>query len=146
MLHALVMPLLVLVIGLGLMGCASRTAEPLPEPASPEERPVYVLAPATCDQFLEDAESPPLLASEGLEEDLPVYPSSEQAREAIAEREARKQLPAGLWRVYRLEGNWDTDVVEPAPGEKRMRHPARLRSLEQDEDGLAPSLAEPVRL
>ena len=39
-----------------------------------------------------------------------------------------KLLP-GLWRVYRLEGVWEEDVVEVRPGEWRMRRPAQLVAL-----------------
>ena len=35
----------------------------------------------------------------------------------------------GLWRVYRLEGVWEEDVVEVRPGEWRMRRPAQLIAL-----------------
>ena len=34
-----------------------------------------------------------------------------------------------FWRVYRLEGVWEEDVVEVRPGEWRMRRPAQLIAL-----------------
>ena len=44
------------------------------------------------------------------------------------------QLAPGLWRVYRLDGVWEEDVVEVEPGQWRMRRPARLVALPSPRD------------
>ena len=70
-----------------------------------------------------------LLASEGRYEDLPVFCTEEMARMLEERLEHDHELLPGLWRVYRLEGVWEEDVVEVRPGEWRMRRPAQLIAL-----------------
>lgn len=131
----LLLPLLLCVVGMSLAGCAPARIVPAPSPAPAalDAHPVYVLAPSSYSRYLDNVQKGALLASEGEEENLPVYPSAGKARAAMDAQVAAKRLPAGLWRVYRLEGTWEEDVVEPAPGEKRMRRPARLLPAEENE-------------
>ena len=92
---------------LGVSGCGEKRTlgeEPVPVQRS-ECGGIFVLAPASYMQYIQHDEAT-LLASEGRYEDLP-----------------------GLWRVYRLEGVWEEDVVEVRPGEWRMRRPAQLIAL-----------------
>lgn len=67
-------------------------------------------------------------------EDLPVYCTEEMARMFEATLEHDQQLAPGLWRVYRLDGVWEEDVVEVEPGQWRMRRPARLIALSSPRD------------
>ena len=66
---------------------------------------------------------------EGRYEDLPVFCTEEMARMLEERLEHDHELLPGLWRVYRLEGVWEEDVVEVRPGEWRMRRPAQLIAL-----------------
>lgn len=112
-----------------LEGCAAQTPPPPPPIEEAQVEHVYVLAPATLMLYL-DTSNPPLLASEGLDEDLPVFTSLSAAREWLQTEEAEKRLVSGLWQVYRLEGSWKNDVTEAPCGEYRMRHPARIYPLQ----------------
>ena len=103
---------------LGVSGCGEKRTlgeEPVPVQRS-ECGGIFVLAPASYMQYIQHDEAT-LLASEGRYEDLPVFCTEEMA------------LLPGLWRVYRLEGVWEEDVVEVRPGEWRMRRPAQLIAL-----------------
>lgn len=83
---------------------------------------IFVLAPASYMQYIQHDEAT-LLASEGRYEDLPVFCTEEMARMLEERLEHDHELLPGLWRVYRLEGVWEEDVVEVRPGEWRMRPP-----------------------
>lgn len=145
--YALLLLPAVCVAGVILAGCAA--VPPVPEapvlPVVSVDHPVYVLAPASYSRYLSGGHQEVLLASEGEEEDLPVYRTTDEARSAMEAQVSAKELPVGLWRVYRLEGSWEEDVVEPAPGKKRMRRPARLLSAEEDgERPLSPPASCPA--
>ena len=104
---------------LGVSGCGEKRTlgeEPVPVQRS-ECGGIFVLAPASYMQYIQHDEAT-LLASEGRYEDLPVFCT-----------EHDHELLPGLWRVYRLEGVWEEDVVEVRPGEWRMRRPAQLIAL-----------------
>lgn len=144
--YALLLLPAVCVAGVILAGCAA--VPPVPEKTAPAVavgHPVYVLAPASYSRYLSGGQQEALLASEGEEEDLPVYRTTDEARTAMEAQVSARELPVGLWRVYRLEGTWEEDVVEPAPGKKRMRRPARLLSIEEGgERPLSPPAACPA--
>lgn len=106
-----------------LDGCAPKTQPPPVE--EPVVEYVYVLGPATMMLYLDET-NPPMLASEGTDEDLPVFASREDARQWLETEVSANRLAPDIWRVYRLEGTWGTDVVQAENGEPRMRHPARL--------------------
>lgn len=108
-----------------LSGCASRNQPETEVPPEPEASYVYVLAPASLMVHL-DAKNPPLLEANGLPEDLPVFASREDAKKWLEAEVSNDRIIAGLWRIYRLEGQWPTDVVETEGGECRMRHAARI--------------------
>lgn len=115
---------------LGVSGCGEKKIigeEPLPVQRS-ECAGIFVLAPASYMEYIHDDEAA-LLASEGRWEDLPVYCTEEMARLYERRLELDRELVPGLWRVYRLDGVWEEDVVEVAPGHWRMRRPARLIPL-----------------
>ncbi len=115
---------------LGVSGCAEKkiySEEPVPVERS-ECEGIFVLAPASYMQYIQHDEAT-LLASEGRHEDLPVFCTEEMARMIERRLEHDHELLPGLWRVYRLEGVWEKDVVEVQPGEWRMRRPARLIAL-----------------
>ena len=120
---------------LGGSGCGEKklvSEEPLPVQRS-ECAGIFVLAPASYMQYIQHDEAT-LLASEGRMEDLPVYCTEEMARMFEATLEHDQQLAPGLWRVYRLDGVWEEDVVEVEPGQWRMRRPARLIALSSPRD------------
>ncbi len=115
---------------LGVSGCGEKKIlieEPVQEERS-ECKGIFVLAPASYMQYIQHDEAT-LLASEGRYEDLPVFCTEEMARMIEQRLEQDHELLPGLWRVYRLEGLWEEDVVEVQPGEWRMRRPARLIAL-----------------
>lgn len=116
---------------LGIFGCSQKklvSEEPLPTPRS-ECPGIFVLAPASYMQYVDDEDQPLLLASEGRREDLPVYCTEQMARTLEARLEADHEIAPGLWQVYQLDGVWEEDVVEAAPGQWRMRRPGRLTPL-----------------
>lgn len=109
-------------------GCASKT----PQPEAPIQQArvnfVYVLAPASLMLYM-DASNPPLLSGEGLPENLPVFPTREAARKWLDNEVREDRIIPGLWRIYRLEATWTTDVVTQDDGEARMRRAARVYPL-----------------
>ena len=114
----------------GVSGCGEKRTlgeEPVPVQRS-ECGGIFVLAPASYMQYIQHDEAT-LLASEGRYEDLPVFCTEEMARMLEERLEHDHELLPGLWRVYRLEGVWEEDVVEVRPGEWRMRRPAQLIAL-----------------
>lgn len=115
---------------LGVSGCGEKkllSEEPVPVEHS-ESEGIFVLAPAAYMQYIQHDEAT-LLASEGRQDDLPVFRTAEMARLSEGRLEHDHELLPGLWRVYRLEGIWEEDVVEVQPGEWRMRRPTRLIAL-----------------
>lgn len=110
-----------------LDGCAASTPPPPPVEEAQVEH-VYVLGPSSLMLYL-DSKNPPLLGSEGLDENLPVFASLHEAQQWLQTEEAEKRLVTGLWQVYILEGSWKTDVTQAPCGEPRMRHPARIYPL-----------------
>ena len=115
---------------LGVSGCGEKRTlgeEPVPVQRS-ECGGIFVLAPASYMQYIQHDEAT-LLASEGRYEDVPVCCTEEMARMLEERLEHDHELLPGLWRVYRLEGVWEEDVVEVRPGEWRMRRPAQLIAL-----------------
>ena len=117
----------------GLAACAalgacapkSELPPPVPEVSTSRCEAIFVLAPTGFMRYMDLSEYP-MLASEGREQDLPVFCSSAEARTERDERVAAERLPLNFWSVFRLEGQWETDVVEVEPGLFRMRHPATL--------------------
>lgn len=107
-----------------LVACAKKPEPVAPAPTSACEA-IFVLAPAGYTLFT-SADLVPLLASEGQEQDLPVFCTAGNALEAMRELEAAKELPPGFWQIFRLEGNWESEVVQTESGAFRMRHPATL--------------------
>ena len=98
---------------LGVSGCGEKRTlgeEPVPVQRS-ECGGIFVLAPASYMQYIQHDEAT-LLASEGRYEDLPVFCTEETARMLEERLEHDHELLPGLWRVYRLEGVWEEDVVE----------------------------------
>lgn len=136
-----ILPRLLLILPFGAVflmlatvsGCSVKKPLP-PEPALETVskcEAIFVLAPSHFMRYM-DPESYPLLASEGREQDLAVYCTVQEARNYQQTLTEAKQLPENFWSVYRLDGLWETDVVEPEPGEFRMRHPARLYTNPED--------------
>lgn len=108
---------------LGISGCGEKRTlgeEPVPVQRS-ECDGIFVLAPASYMQYIQHNEAT-LLASEGRYEDLPVFCTEEMARMLEERLEHDHKLLPGLWRVYRLEGVWEEDVVEVRPSSSRFRH------------------------
>lgn len=120
---------LAMAVCLGLSGCAERrTGSPLADapPAPPSACPgIFVLAPAAYMQYIREND-PVLLASEGRQTDLAVYCTAEEAITTERTLEEDCLLAPGIWRLYRLQGVWEQDVVEVAPGLWRMRRPSEL--------------------
>ncbi|MEG1609747.1 MAG: DVU_2496 family lipoprotein [Bilophila sp.] len=123
---------LAMAVCLGLSGCAEkRTGSTLadvqpPAKPSPSACPgIFVLAPAAYMQYIHEDE-PVLLASEGRRTDLAVYCTAQEAVSTERTLEEDCLLAPGLWRLYRLQGVWEQDVVEIAPGNWRMRRPSEL--------------------
>ena len=112
-------------VGALLAACAKKTEAPAPLAEDTRCEAIFVLAPA-CYTLFTSADLLPLLASEGREQDMPVFCTAEEARSAIAAREEAGDLPVGLWQVFRLDGQWENEVVQLEPGTHRMRHPATL--------------------
>lgn len=111
-----------------LDGCATQTPPPPPPVEEAQVEHVYVLAPASLTLYL-DSNNPPLLGSEGQDENLPVFASLHEAKQWLQTEEAKKRLVSGLWQVYRIEGSWKNDVTKAPCGEPRLRHPARIYSV-----------------
>lgn len=111
-----------------LNGCASKAPPSVTIASEPETSYVYVLAPAHLMVHL-DAQNPPLLAAEGLSDDLPVFASRAEARKWLETEVGNDRIISGLWRIYRLEGQWHKDVVQIESGECRMRAPAKILSV-----------------
>lgn len=115
---------------LGISGCGEKkilSGEPVSVTRS-EPEGIFVLAPAEYMQYIQHDEAT-LLASEGRDDDLPVYRTEKRARMSEQLQESDDELLPGLWRVYQIDGVWEEDVVEVQPGEWRMRRPARLIAL-----------------
>lgn len=115
---------------LGVSRCGEKRTpgkEPVPVQRS-ECGGISVLAPAPYMQYIQHDEAT-LLASEGRYEDLPVFCTEEMVRMFEGRLEYNHELLPGLWRVYRLEGVREEDVVEVRPGKWRMRRPAQLTAL-----------------
>jgi hypothetical protein len=82
---------------------------------------VYVILPESYALRLDEGL---LLASSGALEDLPVYPTREEAERALQAFEARGEA-FRAWKVFRLEADWNKDLVMP-DGEYRLSRPAKL--------------------
>lgn len=116
-----------------LTSCTPKAPPPPEIPATSASKceAIFVLAPTQFMRYMDFSEHP-MLASEGREQDLPVFCSSDDARAVRDALVAECRLPYQFWSVYRLEGLWETDVIEVEPGVFRMRHPALLYAKADD--------------
>lgn len=109
-------------------GCATKAPPPEAPVQQAKTSYVYVLAPASLMLHM-DASNPPLLSGEGLPENLPVFPTREAARKWLDNEVREDRIIPGLWRIFRLEASWATDVVTQDDGASRMRRAARVYPL-----------------
>lgn len=131
-----------MLMGLLLAGCGERQPfrqDIMAKDASPASGcpGIFVLAPVNYMRYMDD-EEPVLLASEGRPEDLSVYCTRGEALADLERLTASGELAPGLWRLYRLKGVWEKDVVEVEPGCRRMRRPAELNPFPEHLAALAP--------
>ena len=102
-----------LLCGLAPAGCG-RQHLPLQAPVPPEDcAALYVVAPG--NYIIDLAAGSAVMLDPGVRE-FPLFCAPETAAEALAAGLAAGRLPAGDWRVYRLEGGFADLVQEAAPG------------------------------
>lgn len=106
---------------------AATTAASLDEAS--EAAGVYVILPGGYSRYLAEGL---ILASNGTPEDLPVYPAAEEATRALQAFEAHAEHARYIWQVFRLEANWDKDVIA-LDNEYRLSGPARVAAVIKDE-------------
>lgn len=104
-------------------GCRQAPMESLIVAAPPEEAAeVYVILPDHYSGYVNEGL---MLESGGQPEDLPVYHSEDVARKALRAFESQDERNRHIWRVYRLDADWNKDVV-PQGKEYRLRSPAKV--------------------
>lgn len=104
----------VLAGSLALAACAGRAHLPLQAPVPPVDcAALYVVAPG--NYIIDLAEGSAVLLDPGVRE-FPLFCGPDTAAQALAAGVAEGRLPAGDWRVYRLEGGFADLVQEAEPG------------------------------
>ena len=99
---------------LALAACAGRQHLPLQAPVAPEDcAALYVVAPG--NYIIDLAEGSAVVLDPGVRE-FPLFCGPDTAAEALAAEVNEGRLPAGDWRVYRLEGGFTDLVQEAEPG------------------------------
>ena len=89
---------------------------------------VYVILPESYRRYLaEDL----IFASNGAPEDLPVYPTAEEAVQALRAFETQAVHARYVWRVFQLKADWNKDVIALG-NEYRLSGPARVAAVVAD--------------
>ena len=102
-----------LACALALAACAGRE-QPIQTPVAQEDcAALYVLAPG--NYIIDLAEGSAVLLDPGVRE-FPLFCAPDTAVEALAAQVDEGRLPAGDWRVYRVEGGFADLVQEAEPG------------------------------
>ncbi|MBD5538633.1 MAG: SON protein [Desulfovibrio sp.] len=101
-----------LAAALALTACAGgRQPAPVQPPVPPEDcAALYVVAPG--NYILDLAEGSAVLLDPGVRE-FPLFCAPETAAKALEAGRDAGRIPAGDWRVYRLEGGF-AELVQPA--------------------------------
>ena len=104
---------LALACGLALAACG-RQHLPLQAPVPPEDcAALYVVAPG--NYIIDLAEGSAVMLDPSVRE-FPLFCAPGTAAAALREAVASGRLPAGDWRVYRLEGGFADLVQQAGPG------------------------------
>lgn len=104
----------VLACWLAPAACAGHAHLPLQAPVPPEDcAALYVVAPG--NYIIDLAEGSAVLLDPGVRE-FPLFCGPDTAARALAADVAEGRLPAGDWRIYRLEGGFADLVQEAEPG------------------------------
>lgn len=138
---------LALVAGLALAACAG-SGPTAPRPAQPPVPPedcatLHVVAPGN---FIIDLASGADVVLDPSVREFPLFCGPDTAARALEAALASGRLPAGDWRVYRLEGGFD-DLVQTAepggPSPYALARQARLADWVDGDAMPAPEKGEP---
>lgn len=113
-----------ILLALLLAACAGKNA--------PEERPapqpapcpfVYVYAPGN---YIVDIAGGADVVLDPSAQDFPLFCAPDEAREALNSAVAAGRLPAGDWRIYRVEGQLDDLAQKSATGQYTLKRMAPI--------------------
>lgn len=105
-------------LGLLLTSCAGKAPAPEPSPGPADCPVLYVFAPG--NYIMDIAGGAEVVLDPGVQE-FPVFCSPQAARAHVDREVKAGSLPAGDWRIYRLEGNFEDLVRKADDGRHTLR-------------------------
>lgn len=117
--------LLGLLLALPLMACAGSKAPETPRPAAADEPCpfVYVYAPGN---YIIDIAGGAEVVLDPAAQEFELFCAPGEARAAVDAAVAKGDLPAGDWRIYRLDGTLDDLAQQSGPKRYLLRRMAQV--------------------
>ena len=106
-----------------LGGCATTGPNTAPLPPDRDCQEVYTVAPGN---YIIDIAGGSMVALDPAVQDFPLFCSPEEARAGLKTAMDNGALPAGDWRIYRLNGTLQEIGQQPEPGHYSLARMARL--------------------
>ena len=113
-----------ILLALLLAACGGRNAPE--EQAAPQPAPcpsVYVYAPGN---YIVDIAGGADVVLDPSAQDFPLFCAPDEAREALDNAVSAGGLPAGDWRIYRVEGQFDDLAQKSASGQYTLKRMAPI--------------------
>ena len=106
-----------------LGGCATTGPNTAPLPPDRDCQEVYTVAPGN---YIIDIAGGSMVVLDPAVQDFPLFCSPEEARAGLKTAMDNGALPAGDWRIYRLNGTLQEIGQQPEPGHYSLARMARL--------------------